>query len=86
MQEAKHTDFYEPGTRKLTRREYLNDKLNAYTADLRRNHFTVEVNQDLLVRLAQQEADMVKALAEKAAQPGSVTQQRVKELSKLLRP
>ena len=86
MQEAKHTDFYEPGTRKLTRREYLNDKLNAYTADLRRNHVTVEVNQDLLVRLAQQEADMVKALAEKAAQPGSVTQQRVKELSKLLRP
>ncbi len=29
---------------------------------------------------------MVKELAEKAKQPGSVTEQRVKELGKLLKP
>ena len=86
MQEAKYTDFDDPTTRKLAGREYLNNKLNAYTVDLRKNDFKVEVYQDVLVRLAQQEADMVKELAEKAKQPGSVTEQRVKELSKLLRP
>jgi len=53
---------------------------------LRQNDFPVEVYQDVLIKLAQQEADMVKELAEKAKQPGSVTEQRIKELGKLLQP
>ena len=44
------------------------------------------VDQDKLIRLAQQEADMVKQLAEKAQQPGSETEKRIGELQKLLKP
>ena len=84
VRDAERTEFDEAGTRKLVRRVYLNEKLAAYTVDLRKNDFPVEVYQDNLVRLAQQEADMAGALTEKAQQPGSVTQERIKELQPYL--
>jgi parvulin-like peptidyl-prolyl isomerase len=86
VQEAKHSDFDDPATRKLTRRRYLDQKLGEYVVSLRENDFPVEVYQDVLIKLAQQEADMIKELAEKAKQPGSITEQRVKELGKMLKP
>jgi len=86
MQEAKYTDLDDAATRKLTRRRYLDEKLDAYVVKLRQEEFPVEVYQDVLVKLSQQEADMVKDLAQKAEQPGSVTEQRLKELGKLLKP
>jgi parvulin-like peptidyl-prolyl isomerase len=84
--EGKYTDFADETTRKLTRRKYLHDKLDAYTAELRKTQFTVEVYQDRLLQLSQQEADMVELLAQRAKQPGSVTQQRLKELQKIMKP
>jgi len=86
VNEARFTDFADETTRKLTRRKYLHEKLDAYTADLRKNQFPVEVYQDRLVQLEQQEADMVKSLAEKAQQPGSVTQQRIEQMQRLMKP
>ena len=86
VKEASYTDFADEATRKLARRKYLHEKVDAYTADLRKNQFPVEVYQDRLVQLEQQEADMVKSLAEKAKQPGSVTEKRIKELQKLMKP
>ena len=86
VREAKHDDLSDSATRKLVRRRYLDDKLNAYVVRLRQEEFPVEVYQDTLVTLAQQEADMVKELEVKARQPGSITQQRVEELGKMLRP
>jgi len=86
VKESRYSDFTDDATHKLTRRRYLHDKVDAYTADLRENQFAVEVYQERLVQLAQQEADMVKALDEKAKQPGSVTQKRIKELQKLMKP
>jgi peptidyl-prolyl cis-trans isomerase C len=86
VNEARYTDFDDEATHKLTRRSYLHEKMNTYTVDLRKKQFTVEVYQDRLVQLAQQEADMVKTLAEKAKEPGSVTEQRVKELQKIMKP
>ena len=85
VNEARFTDFADETTRKLTRRKYLHEKLDAYTADLRKNQFSVEVYQDRLVQLEQQEADMVKMLAVKGQQPGSVTQQRIEEMQKLMK-
>lgn len=84
--EAKYTDFDGQKTRMLTRRAYLHDKLDAYTADLRRNQITVAVDQERLVQLAQQEADAVAALEKKAAEPGSTTQSRLRELQELVLP
>jgi parvulin-like peptidyl-prolyl isomerase len=86
VKEAKFTDFADEATRKLTRRKYLHEKLDAYTAELRLHQFPVEVYQERLVQLEQQEADMVKSLAQKAQQPGSVTQKRIEELRKLMKP
>ena len=86
VKDARYTDFADETTRKLTRRSYLHEKLDTYTAELRKNQFPVEVYQDRLAQLSQQEADMVKALAAKSHEPGSVTEQRIKELNKLVRP
>ena len=85
MKEAKFTDFNDDATRKLTRRKYLEHKLDEYTTELRKNQFPVVVYQDRLVQLEQQEADMVKSLQEKAKQPGSVTEKRIEEYQKLLK-
>ena len=86
VKEARFTDFSDEATHKLTRRKYLHEKIDAYTAELRKNQFPVEVYQDRLVQLEQQEADAVKALAEKSKQPGSMTEKRIGELQKLIKP
>ena len=86
VQEAKFSAFNDATTHKLTKRKYLDEKLNDYAVNLRQNVFPVEVYQDVLIRLAQQEADMVKDLAEKAKEPGSITERRVEELQKLMKP
>ena len=86
VKDANYTDLADAATHKLTRRTYMHEKMDAYTTELRKNEFAVEVYQDRLVQLSQQEADMVKALAAKSHEPGSVTEQRIKELNKLARP
>ena len=80
-----YADFAEEKTRTMTRRQYLHEKLDEYTVKLREQEFEVKVDEDKLIRLAQQEADMVKELAEKARQPGSETEKRLGELQKLLK-
>ena len=49
---------------------------------LRMNAFDVEVYEDKIISLAQREADMVSEMTERAKQPGSVTEQRQKDLQK----
>jgi len=84
VSEAKFDNFEDKETQKLARRRYIHDQLDTYVQDLRKNDFTVVVYEDNLVRLAQQEADMVARLTEQAAQPGSRTEQRIEEFKKLL--
>ena len=83
VREAQNDDLSQPRTRKQTRRKYIHEKLAEYVVNLRKNEFPVEVYEDRLVALAQQEADMVKQLAERAAESGSVTQQRIEEMQKI---
>ena len=83
---AQLDDLTQEQTRKTTRRRYIHEKLDEYVVNLRKNEFPVVVYEERLVQLEQQEADMVKTLAEKAQQPGSETSKRVKELQKLLKP
>lgn len=86
VQPAKFSDFNDAATRQLTKRRYLDHKMDEYVVNLRMNEFPVEVYQDVLVRLAQQEADMVKQLAEQGEQPASITRQRLKELGESMHP
>jgi hypothetical protein len=51
---------------------------------LRKNVFDVEVYEDAIIRLAQQEADMVKQMSERAQQDDSVTKRRLKEYEELI--
>jgi parvulin-like peptidyl-prolyl isomerase len=86
VRDAQRENLEEEGTRKAAWRKYIHAKMDEYTVNLRENDFKVEVYEDRIVQLAQQEADMVGQLAEKAQEPGSVTQERLKELQKLLKP
>jgi len=86
VRDAQRESFDEAATRKEALRKYIHAKMNEYTINLRKNDFKVEVYQDRIIELAQREADMVGKLAEKAKEPGSVTEQRLKDLQKLLNP
>jgi peptidyl-prolyl cis-trans isomerase C len=86
VRDAQNSDLDEPATRKHVRRKYIHEKLNDYVVELRQNEFPVQVYEDVLIRLAQQEADMVKTLSAQSQDPASVTQQRIKEMQKLLNP
>jgi parvulin-like peptidyl-prolyl isomerase len=83
VRDAENTDLEEARTRKLAKRSYIHDKLNEYVVNLRKNDFEVEVYQDVIVRLAQQEVDMVRQMSEKSQEPGSVTKQRLEEMQKI---
>jgi hypothetical protein len=83
VRDARYDDLSDPRTRQQVRRRYIHDRLDAYVVGLRKDNFPVEVYQENLVRLAQQEADMVEELTRKGAEPGSVTQKRIEELQRI---
>jgi hypothetical protein len=82
--DAKFDELRDRETRKLTRRRYIHEQLDTYVAELRKNRFEVEVYENNMVRLGQQEADMVARLMEQATEPGSKTEQRMEQLNKLI--
>ncbi|MGD8854413.1 MAG: peptidyl-prolyl cis-trans isomerase [Gammaproteobacteria bacterium] len=86
VREAQYADLDDEATRKHVRRRYIHERLDGYVADLRKDRFEVQVYEDVLVSLAQREADMVKQLAEKAGESDSMTKQRVRELQEMLKP
>jgi hypothetical protein len=86
VRDAQYSDLDDPATGKHVRRKYIHEKLDQYVVDLRKERYPVQVYEDVMIRLAQQEADLVKTLAAQSQEPGSVTQQRIKEMQKLLNP
>ena len=83
IREAQHQDIKDHETRQLTRRKLVHERLDDYVVKLRKEGaFPITVHEDVMVQLAQKEADLVGQLAEQAAQPGSVTEQRIEELRK----
>ena len=86
VREAQREKLEEERTRKAAWRRYVHARMDEYTVNLRDKEFKVEVYEDKIVQLAQQEADMVAELTEKARQSGSVTQERLKELQQLITP
>jgi parvulin-like peptidyl-prolyl isomerase len=84
VRDAENTDIKKERTRKMARRSYIHEKMDEYVVKLRKENFEVEVYEDVIIELAQKEADMVKQLAEKAKEPDSMTQQRLEEMQKLM--
>ena len=84
--DARYENIDDAETRMHTQRMYLKEKLNNYVVDLRKNRFDVEVYDDELTRQFQKQADFIAELNKKAAQQGSVTEQRLKDMQKWITP
>jgi parvulin-like peptidyl-prolyl isomerase len=77
---AREQSLEDPQTRQRAFRAYMQDRLNNYIVDLRKNHFDVIVYQDELQRQFQREAELVADLNRKAQQEGFVTKQHIEEI------
>jgi parvulin-like peptidyl-prolyl isomerase len=84
--DARYGNIDDAETRMRTQRLYLKDKLNNYVVDLRKNRFDVVVYDDELTRQFQKQADFIAGLNKKAAEQGSVTEQRLKDMQKWITP
>jgi len=65
---AANTDISEKDTWRKTRRMMIKERLNEYTADLRKNHYKVEVYNDVLNRLLAEEMGQTPAQPPTAGQ------------------
>jgi parvulin-like peptidyl-prolyl isomerase len=79
---AQAENLENPQTRERAFRAYMQDKLNNYIVDLRKNHYEVAVYEDELQRQFQREADFIAELNAKDQQEGSVTGQPIEEMQK----
>jgi parvulin-like peptidyl-prolyl isomerase len=86
IRDAQYSDLAEEATRKFVQRRYIHEQLDDYVVALRKNDFPVQVYEDELIRLAQQEVEMVKTLAAQSENPSSVTRKRIQEMQKLINP
>jgi len=69
IREAANTDISQADTWRKTRRMMIKERMNEYTADLRKNHYKVELYNDVLNRLFEEEMGQVPAQPE-VAPPG----------------
>ena len=84
--EALFEDIVDEATRKTTRRRYMQEKMNTYVINLRKNEFPVVVYEENLDRLFKAEAEWIATLEEKAKQSPEETQQRMEEATKYAKP
>jgi parvulin-like peptidyl-prolyl isomerase len=66
QREAANESLDSPGTREKIRTGMLEERLDLYTVDLRKNKYTVEVYNDVINELAQKEAEWFRELVEKS--------------------
>ena len=86
LRDAAFEDIVDEATRKTTRRRYLQEQMNAYVVNLRKNEFPVVVYEDNIDRLFKAEAEWIASLEEKAAQSPEDTQKRLEETQKFMKP
>lgn len=86
LRDAEFEDIVNEATRKTTRRRYLQQQMNDYVINLRKNEFPVVVYEDNLDRLFKAEAEWIASLEEKARQSPEETQKRLDETTKFMKP
>jgi peptidyl-prolyl cis-trans isomerase C len=86
LRDAQFEDVADEATRKTTRRRYLQEQMNAYVVNLRKNEFPVVVYEDNLDRLFKAEAEWIAALEEKARNSPEETQKHLREVQKFMHP
>ena len=86
LRDALFEDMVDIETWKTTRRRYMQEKMNDYVINLRKNEFPVVVYDKTLDRLFKAEAEWIATLEEKAAQSPEETQKRMDEATKFMKP
>jgi len=82
--EAQPENLDNPQTHERAFRAYMQDRLNDYVADLRKNHFEVVVYNDELQRQFKREADLIAELNTKDQQQFPDSAQPLEELQKFV--
>lgn len=82
QRDALHTDINDEQTWKKTRRMYLDEKLNQYVVDLRKNKFSIEVEEEMISKLSQQEIDWYQEMLAKAQKSPEEVLEQIQRLQK----
>ena len=82
QRDAVYTDFSDEPTQNKTRRLYLDDKLDQYVIDLRTKKYSVEVDEVMINKLAQQEVDWYQDMLQKAQKSPEEVIEEIKRLQK----
>jgi parvulin-like peptidyl-prolyl isomerase len=82
VRDAQHKNIADAQTQKKARRLYLEDKLNQYVINLRKEAFAVEINEEMIQKLSQQEIDWYQEMLEKAQKSPEEVIEDIKRLQK----
>jgi peptidyl-prolyl cis-trans isomerase C len=82
QRDALNLNIGEPQTRKETRRLLLEDRLNQYVIDLRKNTFKVAIEEDMLQKLSQQEIDWYQEVLKRSQKSPEEVIEEIKKLQR----
>jgi len=82
QRDALHKNVVDQQTRKVIRRMILDDKLDQYVINLRRESFAVVVNAEVINELSQQEIDWYQEILEKAQKSPEKVSEQIESLRK----
>ncbi|MDH5469400.1 MAG: peptidyl-prolyl cis-trans isomerase [Gammaproteobacteria bacterium] len=82
QRDALHKNIADPQTLKEARRMLLEDRLNQYVINLRKDNFKVAIEEDMLQKLSQQEIDWYQEIQEKARKSPEEVIEDIKRLQK----
>ena len=82
QRDSRHKNIADEETRKVTRRLYLDEKLDQYVINLRKENYKVEINEDMLQKLSQQEVDWYQEMLKKAQKSPEEVIEQIKGLQK----
>ena len=82
QRDAVYTDINDEQTQTKTRGMYIAEKLNQYVIDLRIETFPVEIEDEVISKLAQQEVDWYQEMLEKAQKSPEEVMEQIQKLQK----
>jgi peptidyl-prolyl cis-trans isomerase C len=82
LRDAQHKNIAAAQTRKKARRLYLDDQLDQYVINLRKESFPVEIDDTMMSNLSQQEVDWYQEMLEKAQKSPEEVIEEIKRLQK----
>lgn len=82
QRDAQYDNIADENTRNRTRRLYLDEKLNQYVVDLRKEKYAVEINEEMINKLAQQEVDWYQEMLQKAQKSPEEVIEEIKRLQR----